>query len=622
MLNMMKGKNAMKLSSIRIIGMHNVTDKTYDLSNLNYFYGKNGAGKSTVLQAVQLALLGYIPGTDKKKSAIFSHANSSTMSVVLTIADADTLVTITRVWKKTKKGIEYLESTVPEMPLADYVADILGNLELPIFNMQEFLSMSANKLKDWFIGFLPAQEELLSWEKLLSEEITDIGQVLDAEILPDTLAYIQTLPNSNSVSALREINKYLKEQQSAVKTEHKMLENTIQGLIYYDDCESSNSTILRDELVRLEAEQERNQRMLANFTSNKRFTDALNQLQYGKRAKTYTEDPTYVDAQVRLSESKAELDKILSDISEVQHEIDEISKDAAYKQNIINGKGICPYSQTVCDAISKNIPVISSELESDSSRISILRTVCKDLKGRQDAYSAIVSELEALCKHIQQDYERKQQLEASMLKVEGSEHELSERNQYIQSRKQIIQQNLEKIAKNEAYEQLAEKLTADKYRIEQNIEIYKAWIKLTDVNGLQSQLMNKPFEKLSTHITSYIRSFFGNPTIYNSFILEDTANSFSFGIRKLNSYVPYEQLSSGEKCIYILSMLLSLIELSESKLPLILLDDMLDHLDDSRISECFNVLYNTEGVQMLLAGVKLPDHNNSDSFIRYIGGQE
>jgi ATPase involved in DNA repair len=56
----------MKLSSIRIQGMHNVVDKTYKLNNMNYFVGPNGAGKSTIMQAIQLALLGYIPGTDKR----------------------------------------------------------------------------------------------------------------------------------------------------------------------------------------------------------------------------------------------------------------------------------------------------------------------------------------------------------------------------------------------------------------------------------------------------------------------------------------------------------------------------------------------------------------------------
>ena len=61
----------MEVKSVTIEGMHNATRKHYDLGSLSYLYGKNGSGKTTVMQAVQLALLGYIPGTNKRTSDIF-----------------------------------------------------------------------------------------------------------------------------------------------------------------------------------------------------------------------------------------------------------------------------------------------------------------------------------------------------------------------------------------------------------------------------------------------------------------------------------------------------------------------------------------------------------------------
>ena len=63
----------MRLTSIRIVGMHKVEDKTYQLKDFNYLYGQNGAGKTTIMQAIQLAILGYIPGTNKTKSDVFRH---------------------------------------------------------------------------------------------------------------------------------------------------------------------------------------------------------------------------------------------------------------------------------------------------------------------------------------------------------------------------------------------------------------------------------------------------------------------------------------------------------------------------------------------------------------------
>lgn len=152
----------MKLSSIKIQGMHKVKSKTYDLSGFRYFHGENGAGKSTVMQAIQLALLGYIPGTDKNKSAIFKHSNAPEMIIQLTVDDNGHPIVITR--SQQKKGKE-ISAYCDVKPSTYDIKGIVGNLELPVFNFSEFIGMTANKMKDWFINFLPATDNSLNWKK-------------------------------------------------------------------------------------------------------------------------------------------------------------------------------------------------------------------------------------------------------------------------------------------------------------------------------------------------------------------------------------------------------------------------------------------------------------------------
>lgn len=107
----------------------------------------------------------------------------------------------------------------------------------------------------------------------------------------------------------------------------------------------------------------------------------------------------------------------------------------------------------------------------------------------------------------------------------------------------------------------------------------------------------------------YIQAVFGTD-ITSKFNLESKANSFSFGIERGGSYIPYNLLSSGEKCMYTLALMLSLVKASKSPLKLVLVDDLLDHLDDININKLFESLAKVDDVQMIFAGVKQLDNSN------------
>lgn len=100
-----------------------------------------------------------------------------------------------------------------------------------------------------------------------------------------------------------------------------------------------------------------------------------------------------------------------------------------------------------------------------------------------------------------------------------------------------------------------------------------------------------------------------------NFITQGKSNSFDFGIiDEQNRFVSYDLLSSGEKCVFVLAMLISIIRTSKNSLPLILIDDLFDHLDDARIVKLFNKLVDGySDIQFIFAGVKdvngLTDHD-------------
>ena len=133
---------------------------------------------------------------------------------------------------------------------------------------------------------------------------------------------------------------------------------------------------------------------------------------------------------------------------------------------------------------------------------------------------------------------------------------------------------------------------------------------------MQSTIMDAPFKNLAGTMSEYLRKFFERPDLTAAFHLTQEANSFSFGIRdERDVYIEFDLLSSGEKCLYTLSLLLSLIETANTHLPLILIDDLLDHLDTNRIQACFETLYDINTVQVLLAGVQECGHANAADFV-------
>lgn len=175
-----------------------------------------------------------------------------------------------------------------------------------------------------------------------------------------------------------------------------------------------------------------------------------------------------------------------------------------------------------------------------------------------------------------------------------------------------------KLKANKKYEELTDKLTNEKYTIEQDIEILKVWCKLTDVNGLQSKLMKAPFDNLANKMSEYICKFFEGTGKFKSaaFMLTEKANSFSFGVTdSTGTYIEFDLLSSGEKCLYTLAMLLCIVEVSDSPLKLVMIYDLLAHLDTAIIKDCFSTLYSISTVHVLLAGVQDCLHSNADEFV-------
>ena len=117
--------------------------------------------------------------------------------------------------------------------------------------------------------------------------------------------------------------------------------------------------------------------------------------------------------------------------------------------------------------------------------------------------------------------------------------------------------------------------------------------------------MNEPFTNLENDMTLYLKKMFNNDNVECHFVLENKANSFDFGlVRDTNTFIPFSQLSSGEKTMYTVALMLCLVCRSDSDLKLLIIDDMFDHLSDENAEHLFESIKNIDNIQFILAGVK------------------
>lgn len=589
----------LSIKKVTIEGMHNVKAVTYDFNKLTYLHGKNGAGKSTVMEAIQLALLGYIPGKGKTKELIFRHANNHTMAIALVLQDSESgeEITVKRIWKKTAKGVESTVNITPDHYVEENLKHWVSTVELPIFNFNEFVGMTANKLKDWFISFIPKSETEIDWPTKLGDHVKGT-YYYNEKTLNDIVAGIGT--PSPGVEGVREVNAYLKQLLSFKKTELDRAASTIQSLVFYDDIVGVDNEA---ELMNQRAELANNKNLVAQWRNinqqNHRVREQL--AQCVTSADSIMDDEEYLAIKKSTGEYQDKLFALQDEMTKYSVAIANAQAEIREKQRIITGRGICPYSNSECESVKALVTTYEAEVKKLQVTIDSSKKKMAECQAQIDEINRTNNAQVSKMHDIQARYDQKRRLESLIVDEFTIDESLLDMD--FDALIANIDDTIIKIKANDKYNQLIETLTNQKYQIELDIECIKAWAKLTDANGMQSQMMSNPFEKFAASIDEYLKYTMGED-IHASFYIVEKANSFSFGITRDGDYVPFDLLSSGEKCLYTLALMMSINLNCSDWISVIMVDDLLDHLDDDNIDKLFDSLVEVPNTQFIFAGVK------------------
>lgn len=592
----------MKVESIQILNMHKVKSKLVDIKDhVTYLHGPNGAGKSTILEAIQLALLGYIPGLGKTNSDIMRHAHGPILGVELKLKDGDTTVTVNRMWTAKKKSVTSGVEITPEGYTLD---DIIKDIELPIFNFNEFLGLSANKLKDWFIKFLPTSSSELRWDTILPESLKDNGVIIEnTEILDEYISSMSAYPMT--VDGVSEANQYFKSALSFKKDEANRAQATINTLVYNDDVDDGwDEAELKNEMDMLYNQLAALNSQKAKQASQQSMVDALTM---------FSDLSESIDKDLKYAEIKSNLDKSTEELARIKTEYDPESLNSRVteltflikeKQSILRGNGVCPYSHKKCQTIQNYLSSVSEEIEKFESEQKEILATLYDCNLKSNGLQSTINTLKNSLNDIETKYARRDAIKAGISGDVAFNPNIDEEIQQIKDSYDEVVDHYSKVKANNHYSAMIDTLTAQKFKVEQEIEALKVWAKITDANGLQTSMMEGRFREFEDELTPYIQKLYSKENVSARFNIESKANSFSFGLLVDEDYVPYDLLSSGEKCIYMFAIMTCIISKIDTPLKVILVDDALDHLDDSNIDALFKTLSSIDDVQYIIAGVK------------------
>lgn len=584
----------MKLRSITIQNMHGVTLETYDFKDCTYLVGPNGAGKSTVLEAIQLALLGYIPGYSKKNADIMKHSSSVIMTVEATLDDNGKEVTIHRTWQ----GTSSISSNLITSPEGYDISSILSEIELPIFNFNEFKNMTANKLKEWFIDFMPSTDAEIDWgEKLLENPLV---QTLEpGELLEEVMARIES-SDATGLEKIKLVNNVCKELQSFYKGQVSNLEKTANSLVYYDNCEAIDEAEANDRLNRL--------------SNEKSLAIQYNQQQIRKQQLTQEHSQAVKVLEKYESITEPELNKVIVD---AEAQIARLRRDSTHYMEVLSNWKVvrdkrslvtattCPFiTDKECEDLKSIVEEAKADVEEATEYINDANQHILQINNKIAELDKQRKEAQVTLNTLSQTYSRIKFIESELAQINelgttGAARNISEIDADIAATTELMS----KVIANKRYNELQQTVTADKFKAENNLNILKIWDKLTGANGLQSEVMDKPFETLAENVTTYLKLFFSDD-VQAYFNIQGKANSFAFGIVKDDAFIEFDCLSSGERCLYTLALMMCIVERIQPKLKLILIDDILDHLDDENAGRFFDAITGIDDIQFILAGVK------------------
>lgn len=586
------------LKSVRLINFKSFDNLYLKFdSNVIYLNGPNGSGKSTIIEGIQLALLGYIPGHSKKLQDIFRFSsNNHIMEVSVSYEVNGSEFNVKRRYENTGGKISCI---IDKFDIDDVLSSFDPNIELPVFNFKEFLQLSSNKQKQWLLDFIQNSDEKynIDWETEIEDAIFKNNLIPDEELVNELISEFDDEIDPDLLKSYNlEIKDRISEEKSIQSSSEKTLQETELSLLEYPSNTVTDTSSISDKLYCLTER-------LSKLKYNKKILEENYHI--NEKLKRYKDLPykmTSDEAYIKISEEIKDISKSLYDKKERLEEIN--NQINSLKHNLLSSDygDMCPIIHEPCEQLCKYRDTIEEEnikLQNTVANLEIEKSkLLEEIRSLKDSLNDKNKQLE----NISNKYLERDSLLKSLILLDENVNQVSIDKDLSELEEEVseLQSTLNLAIEYRSLLELSKKMEAQKLQSKIRLDILKVLDKLTGPNGLQSKLGSSSMVKFISNLSTDSKILYDGSEIYID--IENTkSNSFDFGIIKDSNKLSFETLSSGEKCIYMIILLSNILKIS-STTKVLLVDDIFDHLDDENIKRIFDYTRNNKDIQYIFAG--------------------
>ena len=277
---------------LRELTMQNIKGQTgtQQLTGRDIIIGRNGAGKTTRMQTLGLATLGYVPGKGKTVADTFELASADTMVVGLKADDFELSREFQKTTKMDKDGKSdtKISQTITISPSKgektnaqreQRVRDELGDFPV-MLDFQAFLAMTDNKKRDFIYSLSESEvkwdrfkvERVLA-DKLIRDELSEEMEEVMASNLRDALD--QYKPSASVQDGLLAMKDYAKDQLSYWKKEKIKADGAAKKLTELKNQSEETDRDLAANEERLAELQEERDKIIAFLAEHKAKNGAI-----------------------------------------------------------------------------------------------------------------------------------------------------------------------------------------------------------------------------------------------------------------------------------------------------------------------------------------------------------